>query len=319
MKKTALIILSFLLLIINMVAVFGNTSDSLVMEINNPVMSVNGTDKEIDPGKGTTPIIVNGRTLLPVRAVMEELGGKAQWNGDKQEVKLYYGENIISLTINSQIAYFNDEEKTLDTAPAIINGRTMLPIRFIAECFGFKVDWNNERQTVTITKVVEETTVPAESKILVAYFSNTGNTEGIANNIATAMNADIYRIEALQPYTSADLDYNTDCRANREQKDDSARPEIANLPENIDEYDTIYLGYPIWWGQAPKIIYTFLEKYDFTGKTIIPFCTSGSSDIGSSDDNLYSSAKGANWVDGNRFSGNAASGEVSTWAKEALK
>ncbi len=159
-----------------------------------------------------------------------------------------------------------------------------------------------------------------ESKILVVYFSNTGNTENIAESIVSAMGADVYEIEAAEPYTDEDLNYNdSSTRATVEQDDPTARPAIGNLPESIDEYDTIYLGYPIWWGQAPKIIYTFLESYDFTGKTIIPFCTSGGSSIGSSDDNLHSAASGANWIDGRRFSGSASSSEVSDWAAEAVK
>ncbi len=174
-------------------------------------------------------------------------------------------------------------------------------------------------QTEETTEVSSENQAE-EGKILVAYFSNTGNTENIAESIVSAMGADVYEIEAAEPYTDEDLNYNdSSTRATVEQNDPKARPEIGNLPESIDEYDTIYLGYPIWWGQAPKIIYTFLESYDFTGKTIIPFCTSGGSGIGSSDDNLHSAASGANWVDGRRFSGSLSSSEVSDWAAEAAE
>ncbi len=183
-------------------------------------------------------------------------------------------------------------------------------------------------ETVKDETVSEPATTPVQttettsesSNILVVYFSNTGNTESIAESIVSAMGADVYEIEAEQPYTDEDLNYNdSSTRATVEQNDPTARPEIENLPESIDEYETIYLGYPIWWGQAPKIIYTFLENYDFTGKTIIPFCTSGSSGIGSSDDNLHSAASGANWADGRRFSGSASSSEVSDWAAEAME
>ncbi len=341
MKKLLSIILSAVLCIVSIAAVASDTDTTVTLQINNPVMTVNGIEKEIDPGMGTVPVIINERTLLPVRAVVEEIGGTVGWNGEKQEVTLSYEQNTIILTINNTTAYLNGAAQTLDTAPTIINDRTMLPIRFIAESFGFDVDWNNENQIVTITKTAkaaeepteepteglteEPTDVPSdnqvkESKILVVYFSNTGNTENIAESIVSAMGADVYEIEAAEPYTDEDLNYNdSSTRATVEQGDPKARPEIGNLPESIDEYDTIYLGYPIWWGQAPKIIYTFLESYDFTGKTIIPFCTSGGSSIGSSDDNLHSAASGANWVDGRRFSGSASSSEIADWATEAVK
>lgn len=151
------------------------------------------------------------------------------------------------------------------------------------------------------------------SRILIAYFSATNNTENIANHLKNILDADIYEITPETPYTSADLDYNTDCRANREQNDADARPAISGNVEDMSQYDVIFLGYPIWWGQAPKIISTFLESYDFTGKTVVPFCTSGSSGIGSSAENLHSLANAADWKDGNRFSGGASRSTVETW------
>ena len=153
---------------------------------------------------------------------------------------------------------------------------------------------------------------------LVAYFSATGNTQGVARHIQAVTGGDLFEIVPEMPYTAADLDYNSDCRANREQNDDSARPAIAqdSVVENMADYDVIFLGYPIWWGQAPKIIYTFLESYDLTGKTIVPFCTSGSSDIGASDDNLHPSAEGASWLDGRRFSAGADQASVQSWVDD---
>ena len=161
----------------------------------------------------------------------------------------------------------------------------------------------------------EAETPAQESKVLIAYFSATNNTEGIANHIKNILGADagLYEIVPEQPYTSADLNYNTDCRANREQNDASARPAISGRVENMEQYDVIFLGYPIWWGQAPKIISTFLESYDFSGKTIVPFCTSGSSGIGSSASNLHSLASNATWLDGQRFSGGASRSTVESW------
>ena len=143
------------------------------------------------------------------------------------------------------------------------------------------------------------------TSILVVYFSCTNTTKGRAEALQAKLDADIYRIVPAVPYTSADLNYNTDCRANREQNDSSARPAISGGVEDISQYDVIYIGYPIWWGQAPKIIYTFLESYDFTGKTLIPFCTSGGSGMGTSGTNLHSSASGAIWKSGCRVSSNS--------------
>ncbi len=150
-------------------------------------------------------------------------------------------------------------------------------------------------------------------KILIAYFSATNNTENIANHLDDILDADLYEIVPEIPYTSDDLNYNGDCRANREQNDDTARPAISGSVDNMEQYDVIFLGYPIWWGQAPKIMYTFAEAYDLSGKTIVPFCTSGSSGIGSSATNLAAVTDGATWLSGNRFSGNASQSTVENW------
>ena len=123
----------------------------IVLRIGDPMMTINGAEKEIDPGMGTSPVIINERTLLPVRAIVEELGGTVEWNENQQEVKLGYENNEIILTIDSTSALLNGTEQTLDTAPVIIGDRTMLPIRFIAESFDLKVEWNGETQEVTIT------------------------------------------------------------------------------------------------------------------------------------------------------------------------
>lgn len=135
----------------------------------------------------------------------------------------------------------------------------------------------------------------------VVYFSATGNTESIAKRISKESNSDIIEIIPKEEYKDEDLDYNSDCRANREQNDSNARPEIKNKID-ISKYDTIYLGYPIWWGTNPKIILTLLDSYDFTGKTIIPFCTSGSSEIDNSVDALRNYNPKLKIKDGKRFS-----------------
>ncbi len=152
---------------------------------------------------------------------------------------------------------------------------------------------------------------PAE--VLMAYFSCTGNTEKVAGYIADVTGGVLYEIEPQVPYTDADLNYNTDCRANTEQNDAAARPPIDGTVEDMEKYKVVYLGYPIWWGQAPKIMYTFLESYDFSGKTIVPFCTSGSSGIGSSAENMHDLAGSATWLAGKRFPSSATRGDVESW------
>lgn len=167
----------------------------------------------------------------------------------------------------------------------------------------------SDNTQITISKEKHNQPV-GEPKVLIAYFSCTNTTKSVAETIQRQIEgSDIYRIMPATPYTAADLNYNSDCRANREQNDPSARPEITGSVGNIKQYDVIFIGYPIWWGQAPKIIYTFFESYDynFEGVTIIPFCTSGSSGIGSSATNLHSLASKANWKSGARISGNNVS------------
>lgn len=154
------------------------------------------------------------------------------------------------------------------------------------------------------------------NNVLIAYFSCTNTTEGIANSIATETKGTLYEIVPEVPYTADDLKYYTNGRADKEQADSSARPAISGKIDNLDKYDIIFLGYPIWHGDAPKIIYTFLESYDFSGKIIIPFCTSHSSGIGSSDTNLHSLAANADWKGGKRFSSGTSQSEISNWVKE---
>lgn len=154
--------------------------------------------------------------------------------------------------------------------------------------------------------------------VLVAYFSCTGTTKPLAEYAAGYLNADLYEIVAETPYSSADLDYNkSDSRANIEQDDSSARPAISGKVEDMDKYNTVVLAYPIWWGQAPRIISTFLESYDFNGKTIVPFCTSHSSGIGSSDKNLHSLVNSSvKWKDGKRFAAGTSENEIIGWLDE---
>ena len=156
----------------------------------------------------------------------------------------------------------------------------------------------------------------AGGKILVACFSATGTTRALAEYAADFLNADLSEIVPQDPYTSEDLDYRSaSSRATREQNDPAARPAISVSPVQIEDYDIVLLGYPIWHGQAPKIISTFLERYDFSGKIIVPFCTSHSSGIGTSDTSLHSLAPDADWRSGRRFAGGTSREAVQDWIK----
>ncbi len=142
------------------------------------------------------------------------------------------------------------------------------------------------------------------SKKLVAYFSASGVTAKVAETLAEAIGADIFEIEPKVPYTEADLNWmDKKARSTIEMNDPASRPEIAVKRDNMKDYDTIFVGFPIWWYVAPTIINTFLESYDLTGKTIIPFATSGGSDIGKTNERLAPSCKGAKLIDGKVFKG----------------
>ncbi len=150
---------------------------------------------------------------------------------------------------------------------------------------------------------------------LIAYFSCTGTTRQIAERIAEQTGADLYEVTPEIPYTSADLNYgDSSSRTTLEQNNPSLRPAISGGVLDIGKYDNIFLGYPIWHGQAPRIISTFLENYDFSGKTIIPFCTSHSSGIGSSDTNLHSLCPDTvTWLAGERFAAGTTNENVKEW------
>lgn len=154
-----------------------------------------------------------------------------------------------------------------------------------------------------------------DSRILVAYFSATGNTESAAEKLAEGLGADLYEIVPEIPYTSDDLNYSdSNSRSSIEMNDPDARPAISGSVENMEEYDVVLLGYPIWWGEAPRIMSTFIESYDFSGKTLAAFCTSASSGFGSSDSALRQAADASTWFDGIRFSGSASAEEILEWA-----
>ena len=158
------------------------------------------------------------------------------------------------------------------------------------------------------------------SRKLVAYFSASGVTAKLAETLSEAIGADLYAIEPEVPYTKADLNWmNQNSRSSVEMKDPASRPAIAGKRDNMDEYDTIFVGFPIWWYIAPTIINTFLESYDFAGKTIIPFATSGGSGMGKTNEKLQPSCPGAKLMDGKVWKKNAKADELAAWAEDLSK
>ena len=173
---------------------------------------------------------------------------------------------------------------------------------------------NTEEPTPTPEPEPTPEPQPGSGRTLVVYFSCTNTTKGIAEKIAESTDGTLHHIIPETPYTDEDLNYNnSSSRANREQNDPAARPAISSKIENLSDYDVIFLGYPIWHGKAPKIIYTFLESQNLSGKTIVPFCTSHSSSIGSSDTDLHESAGQAAWKQGKRFNGNESTETIKDW------
>lgn len=152
------------------------------------------------------------------------------------------------------------------------------------------------------------------SKKLVAYFSASGTTAAVAKTLAEAAGAGLYEIKPQVPYTRADLDWtNKKSHSSVEMDDKSSRPPLADRDAHVEDYDTIFLGFPIWWYTAPTIVNTFLESCDLTGKTIILFATSGSSPLGSSATKLQDLTGSATWLEGQRFSGGASRSTVESW------
>lgn len=162
----------------------------------------------------------------------------------------------------------------------------------------------------------ESAQAPEIGKTLVVYYSATGNTETAANYIAEATGGDLFELEPANPYTDADLNYsNEDSRVSYEHDNPDARDValVADTVENWDEYDTVFIGYPIWWGIAAWPVDGFIKANDFTGKTVIPFCTSASSGLGESDGLLAEMAGTGNWLEGQRFSSSVKEENIQTW------
>ena len=156
-------------------------------------------------------------------------------------------------------------------------------------------------------------------KALVAYFSATGTTEKVAQKLQKATGADLFKIIPQQPYSADDLNWqNPKSRSSVEMQDKSSRPAISSKVNNMQDYDVIFVGFPVWWYKEPSIIDTFMESYDFSGKTVIPFATSGGSPIGNSDKNMQTLVPKAKVFEGKCFSVMTTEDELQNWAKEWL-
>ena len=192
----------------------------------------------------------------------------------------------------------------------------------LTACSGGSSEEAADADNTAETAAEEQTEAPESeesgsgSETLVVYFSATGNTKEVAEKIASVTGADIYEIKAFEEYTEDDLSYNSSTsRTTNEQNDPTCRPAIGSETIDISSYKTVYLGYPIWWGDAPRIMDTFVEAYDFEGKTVIPFCTSDNSGIGNSGKDLETLAGSGTWLEGQRFAAGVSEDEVRAWVE----
>lgn len=343
---------------------------TIVMTIDSPTMQVNGEDVSIDEN-GTAPVIVDDRTMVPIRAVAEELGGEVSWDAAARTVTVTKDSDVISLTIDSNLAEVNSQSVELDTPPIIVNKRTLLPLRFVSENLGAEVVWNAENRQITITgqndAPVDETEIQqtdeltteqltteqttgrteqtavnlSDGKILIVYFTMPesdgvdtvagasrvvvdgelyGSVEFMANTIQETTGGDLFEIKTVQDYPTlheplVDL-------ADEELAND-ARPELSTHIDNLDEYDTVFVGYPIWWGDMPMPLYSFFDEYDFSGKTIIPFSSHGGSRLANTVETIAELEPDAAVTDGFTVSRNdieedasAVAEELVSWVKE---
>ncbi len=170
--------------------------------------------------------------------------------------------------------------------------------------------------TVCIPFAIAEEAAEPSSHILVVYFSATGTTRGVAEKLAESLSADLYEIVPEEPYTEADLNWNDrKSRTSIETDDPTCRPAIAGELPALAAYDTIFIGYPIWWGDVPRIVSNFVEQRDLTDKTLAVFFTSGSSGLGSSMKHLEQQAGAGNWLAGKRFTNSTSVEELVNWAQ----
>lgn len=291
-------------------------------------------DPDPEPERKETPIkITIGDTVLdgviydtalaeefkghfPLTVSMSAYGGREYYGGlgftpessGTGQLNFENGDITYCRTNNTMAIFYAQTERPNLTMEVVPIGKVMSDLSVFESL--------DSREDITFSLAGEETggDTPEKNRILVAYFSATNTTERLAGFIADGLHSDLYEIVPEIQYTSADLNYgDSQSRTSIEMNDPNARPAISGSVEDMGQYDTVFLGYPIWWGEAPRIVNTFLESYDFSGKTIIPFCTSGSSGIGSSATHLHDLTEGAEWLSGRRFGSSATQNDMMTW------
>lgn len=223
---------------------------------------------------------------------------------------------LFSLLCISIVACGTSDEQQSDSSDTTIENDTSFDenVEEESEYIIYTVQEDTEITEEVMSDVDEQEESSTTNDVLVVYFSATGTTKGVAETIATVTDADLYEITPTEIYTSDDLNYNDNSsRTTLEQNDKSVRPSIDGTISNWDSYSVVYLGYPIWWGEEPRILDTFVDSYNFDGKTVIPFCTSGGSGVGSSDDNLAANAGTGTWISGTRLLSGASKSDIESW------
>lgn len=220
----------------------------------------------------------------------------------------------ICLTGMTACGSSNSDSSTADTTSAVNTEAETGKSGETSEAEKVTDEDKTSQQQEKTEPVSAETSESAGKDTVVVFFSATGTTEGVAERIAAAADADLYEIVPAEPYTDDDLDWNDDdSRTTIEMNDPDCRPEIDNDTADLESYSTVFIGYPIWWGEAPRIMSTFVESHSFDGKTVIPFCTSGSSPIGRSGSDLASQAGSGNWLEGSRLDADISESEILDW------
>ena len=221
---------------------------------------------------------------------------------------------IILIVIIGVVAYFMSQNSNQNENSTNTN----------QERLANQTDENNQSESNATTPDENngENTETETGKTLVVYYSAQGHTEEVAQKIANNLGADVFEIQPVDEYTSEDLDWTDDnSRVTREYEDESLRniELVSTSVDNWEEYDTVLIGYPIWWGIAAWPVDTFVKANDFNGKTVIPFCTSSSSGLGQSGDLLAEEANGGNWLEGQRFRSNPSDSDINTWTDSLMQ
>ena len=258
-------------------------------------------------------LLFGAANIAPARAASKTVKTTKITLTQTKTVKLKVGEKV---TLKATVRPKNSTQKvkwsTSDEKVATVSGKGV--VKTIGK--GTATITAKSGSKKASVKVKVSAGKASGGKTLVAYFSCTGTTRSVAKKLAKVTGADLYEIVPVEPYTDEDLDYGDDStRATWEQNHPETRPKLGGKALKLKGYTTLYLGYPIWWGMAPRIMCTFVERYNFTGITVIPFCTSGSSGIGDSGDDLARLAGTGTWLKGARHSGSISEKELRAWVE----